>query len=429
MEPTAPIRRTGRTRGAAWSLLRRNRDFRLLFLAQVVSFTGDWFLFVALAGLVFSLTRSPALVAAVYAALTVPFALFMFVGGPLADRFNRQVLMICADVARGVLCLGFFLIHARSTVWLVYVLAGAVTALQAVFEPASMAAIPNLVDPEDLAAANVMAGAVWGSMLAIGSALGGLVVASFGRGAGYIGDAASFIVSALIVSRIRRRFAEAREPTREHPGLVEATREAVRYARSDHRVLALMSVKGGFGLGGGVVSLLPILAFTVYRWGDAGTGILYAFRGIGVFAGPFLVRRWIDNEDLTTLFWAISGAFLLYGASYAVVPWMPYIFLAGLFVLIGHLGGGAQWTLSTYGLQILVPDRIRGRIFAFDEGFITLTIAGSATIAGIVASVLDVRLVMLGLSAVCLAYTAVWTMATRNVRRSFRPRPAEEAAA
>jgi MFS family permease len=429
MEPSGAIERPGRERGAAWSLLRRNRDFRLLFCAQVVSFMGDWFLFVALAGLVFSLTHSPALVAAVYASLTVPFALFMFVGGPLADRLNRQALMIGADVIRGTLCLGFFVIHTRSMVWLVYVLAGAVTALQAVFEPASLAAIPNLVDREDLATANVMAGAVWGSMLAIGSAVGGLVVAAFGRDAGYIGDAVSFLVSAAIISRIHRRFSEAREPTHEHPGLIESTREAIRYAREDHRVLALMSVKGGFGLGGGVVSLLPILAFTVYHRGDAGTGILYAFRGVGVFVGPFLVRRWIDDDDLTTLFWTISAAFLIYGASYAVVPWMPGIYLAGVFVFLGHLGGGAQWTLSTYGLQILVPDHIRGRIFAFDEGFITLTIAVSATTAGWIADVVDVRIVMVGLAVVCLVYTAIWTFATRKVRRSFRSHPEAEAAA
>lgn len=407
-------------RGASLALLRRNREFRLLFLAQVVSFTGDWFLFVALAGLVFSLTHSPGLVAAVYASLTVPFAMFMFVGGPLADRLNRQALMIAADVLRGALCLGFFLVHRTSQVWLVYVLAGAITALAAVFEPASMAAIPNLVDREDLGTANVMAGAVWGSMLAIGSAIGGLVVAQFGRGAGYVGDAASFVVSALLVARIHRAFSEAREPEHEHPGLVRATREAISYAREDHRVLALMTVKGGFGLGGGVVALLPILAFTTYHAGDRGTGILYAFRGVGVFVGPFLVRRWIDDDDLTTLFWVISGAFVVYGASYAVVPWMPSIYVAGAFVLIGHFGGGAQWTLSSYGLQLIVPDRIRGRIFAFDEGMITLTIAASATAAGWIADVVDVRIVMLGLAAVTLAYSVVWTVATRKVRRSLR---------
>ena len=108
-------------RRAVIGLLKRNRDFRLLFLAQVVSFSGDWFLFVAIAGLVFSLSHSTALVAAVYAANTVPFALSTFVGGPLADRLNRQVLMIVADVLRGFLALGFFLIHHRSQVWMVYV--------------------------------------------------------------------------------------------------------------------------------------------------------------------------------------------------------------------------------------------------------------------------------------------------------------------
>jgi MFS family permease len=410
--------------GTAFSLLARNRDFRWLFFAQVVSFAGDWFLFVALAGLVFDLTHSPGLVAAVFASLTVPFALFTFVGGPLADRLNRQVLMIASDLARAALCLGFFFVDRPGRVWLVYVLAGSITALGAVFTPASTAALPNLVEREDLGTANIMAGATWGTMLAVGAAIGGLVVAAFGREAGYIGDASSFFLSAVLILRIRRPFSEPREPHHEHPGLFRATREAVQYARQDHRVLAMMAVKGGFGLGGGVVALLPILAFTVYQAGDRGTGILYGFRGLGVFLGPFLTRRFMDDDDLSKLFWAISAAFVLYGASYTVVPWMPSIYLAGLFVLIGHLGGGAQWTLSSYALQLIVPDHIRGRIFAFDEGFITLTLAVSATIAGWISDVVDVRLVMLGLTGITLSYSVVWTLATSGVRRSL-PRPAE----
>ncbi|HEV8421133.1 MAG TPA: MFS transporter, partial [Actinomycetota bacterium] len=307
----------------------------------------------------------------------------------------------------------------KSQIWMVYVLAGAITALGAVFEPASMAAMPNLVDREDLATANVMAGATWGTMLAIGSAIGGLVVAAFGRNAGYIGDAVSFLLSAALITRIRRPFAEPREAHHEYPGLFEATREAVQYARKDHRVLALLAVKGGFGLGGGVVALLPVLAFTVYHAGDRGTGILYGFRGAGVFLGPFLARSFIGDENLKRLFWGISISYLVYGASYAFVPWMPVIYLAGLMVLVGHLGGGAQWTLSSYGLQLIVPDRIRGRIFAFDEGFITLTLATSATIAGWISDVIDVRIVMLGLSFVTLSYSVIWTLATRGVRRSL----------
>ena len=95
-----------------------------------------------------------------------------------------------------------------------------------------------------------------------------------------------------------------------------------------------------------------------------------------------------------------------------------------MFVLLGHLGGGIQWTLSTYALQLIVPDRIRGRIFAFDEALISLTIAASATLAGWIADYVDVRVVMLGLAGVTLVFAAAWSLATRTVRRSLRPVPA-----
>src|ERR671936_634206 len=74
------------SRRAAWRLLLRNPDFRLMFLAQLISYAGDWFLFVALAGLVYSLTHSAGLVALVLGAQTVPSAFLTFIGGPLADR-------------------------------------------------------------------------------------------------------------------------------------------------------------------------------------------------------------------------------------------------------------------------------------------------------------------------------------------------------
>jgi len=415
-DSTAP---SGRT--SLWRLLRRNRDVRLLFVASIISFGGDWFLFVALAGLVDELTHSPLLVAAVYASATVPFALFTFVGGPLADRLNRQHLMVGADLARAVLALGFFLVRSASMVWLVFVLNGAISALGALFDPAANAALPNLVDREDLGPANVAFGAIWGAMLAIGSAVGGVVVTLFGRHAGYTVDAVSFFASALLVMRIRRPFSEPREPRQEHPGLIQATRETVRYARQDHRVLALLSVKGGFGLSAGVVSLLPILALEVFHAGDRGTGILFGFRGVGVVVGPFLVRRVMRQDDLTNLFRAISVSFVVYGAFYLAVPLAPAIWVAGLFVMGAHLGGGAQWTLSTFGLQAIVPDHIRGRVFAFDSGLITAALALSSTVAGLIADSVDVRVVMLGMACVALTYAVVWTLATTKVRRSLRP--------
>jgi predicted MFS family arabinose efflux permease len=258
-------------------------------------------------------------------------------------------------------------------------------------------------------------------MLAIGSALGGLVVTAFGRDAGYLVDSVSFLTSAILVIRIRRPFSEPREPRQEHPGLIQATRETVRYAREDHRVLALLSVKGGFGLSAGVVSLLPILALDVFHAGDRGTGILFGFRGVGVVLGPFLIRRVMRQDDLTNLFRAIGVSFVVYGAFYLAAPLSPVIWGAGLCVMGAHLGGGAQWTLSTFGLQSIVPDRIRGRVFAFDSGLITAALALSSTVAGLIADSVDVRAVMLGMACVSLTYAVVWTVATTRVRRSLRP--------
>jgi MFS family permease len=168
-----------------------------------------------------------------------------------------------------------------------------------------------------------------------------------------------------------------------------------------------------------VVALLPILALQVFHAGDPGTGILFGFRGVGVVAGPFLVRWAMRQDDLRRLFWAIAGSFAVYGLFYGVVPLMPGIWAAGAFVLVAQLGGGAQWTLSTYGLQVIVPDHIRGRVFAFDYGLVTAGIALSATLAGWMADYVGVRAVMMALAGVEVLYSILWSVATRRVRRSL----------
>jgi MFS family permease len=329
--------------------------------------------------------------------------------------------MVVADIVRVVLALGYLLVDSPDEIWLAYVLTAGIGAFTAMFEPTTNAAVPNLVDPEDLPAANVLMGSAWGTMLAVGGALGGIVAATLGRDAAFVGDALSFAVSALLIVGIRRRFAEER--TGEHPSIRAAVVDTVRYARLDRRVFALLSVKAGFGLGGGIMALLPLVALNVFRAGDRGTGILLAARGIGALLGPFLARRFTRN--LRSLYAAIGVSFAVYGISYGVVSLSPVFWFAAAFVLSAHLGGGAQWTLSTYGLQRIVPDAIRGRVFSFDFGLATLSFSVSILLGGFVADQAGPLAAIAVLAGISGTWAIVWTALTARIRRtaSFDPQP------
>jgi MFS family permease len=413
-----PVEQHGGVRASA-SLLRRNRDFRRLYLASVISLGGDWFLLVALFGLVLDLS-GPFAVGLLVAAQEVPFFLMSPVGGVLVDRLDRKRLMVLCDVVRAVLCVGFLFVRDQDTLWLAFVLLGAISSFSAVFDPASSAALPNVVEPEDLGPANALSGSVWGTMLAVGAALGGVVAATLGRDAAFGIDAASFAVSALLIAGVRRSFAEARAPDEEHPGVVEATVETVRYAKRDHRVLALLGVKAGFGLGAGVLVLISVFAQNVFHMGEVGIGILMGARGVGALIGPFLGRGLAGRDD-RRLFAAIGFALVVFGIGYATLGLMPTIALAAPAVALAHLGGGAQWTLSSYGLQRIVPDRILGRVFAFDQALITATLAISSLLTGWAAdpSRLGPRHTAIVLGVVAVAWALAWTWLTTDVRRSM----------
>ena len=94
----------------------------------------------------------------------------------------------------------------------------------------------------------------------------------------------------------------------------------------------------------------------------------------------------------------------------------PTLGLAAVAVLFAHLGGGGQWTLSTYGLQRIVPDRIRGRVFSFDFALVTLTLAISSAVAAWTADHFGPRPAAVGMGALALAWALAWWLATRAIR-------------
>jgi MFS family permease len=411
-----PVEKEGGLR-ASFSLLRRNPDFRRLYLASAISLAGDWFLLIALFGLVLELTDGQAIaVAFAIAAEHLTYFLASPFAGALVDRLDRRKVMIACDVARAMLVLGFLLVRSEDLVWLVYVLLAATATFAAAFEPASSAALPNVVDDRDLSLANALSGSLWGTMLAVGGALGGVVAGVFGQDTAILVDAASFVISALLIVRVRRSFSEARRPD-EHPSLRKATVETARYARKDHRVLALLAVKFGWGLAGGVLVLLPLLALESFHAGEVGLGLLMAARGFGALVGPFVGRAVAGPQD-RRLFTAIGAALATFGVGYALLGLAPALVVAMGAVMLAHTGGGATWTLSSYGLQRVVPDRIRGRIFGFDGMLVTLTFGTSSLVTGWLADAFGANATAVAMGSIALGWALVWTWLTADVRRA-----------
>jgi MFS family permease len=387
-------------------LLRNNRDFRLLYAGTLISLGGDWFLTVALLDLVLSLTGSATLASLMLLCQALPIFLVTPLAGHIVDRVDRRKLMIGVDLIRTGACLLPLL--ARTPAMLPFAYAGVILISigSAYFEPASQAALPNLVREDELAPANVLMGSTWGTMLAVGAGLGGLVTMRFGRDAAFIVDAVSFLASAGILAMIRARFSEERGRQHEHPPLIESVKETLRYARAHPRVLALLSCKGGYGLGMGVVAMLSVFGKEVFRAGAFGIGLLFAARGLGALFGPFIVRAFGGRDELQ--YRLISLSILLFGLGYIGLGLSHSLLIGATAIFVAHLGGGAQWQTSTYGLQREVPDWIRGRVFAADYGFVTLTMAVSYLIAGVLSDRFGPMTATISIAMLAVGWAVFW---------------------
>jgi MFS family permease len=388
-------------------LLRENRDFRLLYLGTLISLGGDWFLTVALLDLVLQLTGSATLASLMLLCQTLPIFLVTPLAGHVVDKVDRRKLMIVVDLLRTVACLLPLL--ARTPALLPFAYAGVILISigSAYFEPASQAALPNIVEgEEELAAANVLMGSTWGTMLAVGAGIGGLVTMRFGRDLSFVVDAASFLLSAGILWRMRARFSEERSRQREHPPLLESVRETFRYARTHPRVLALLTSKGGYGLGAGVVAMLSVFGREVFHAGAFGIGLLFAARGMGALLGPFLARALARQPE--ALYRTMSFCVLLFGLGYTGLGLSKSLAVGAFAIFIAHLGGGAQWQISTYGLQRETPDWIRGRVFSADYGFVTLTMSLSSLAAGVASDHVGPVMATVGTASICVVWAVVW---------------------
>jgi predicted MFS family arabinose efflux permease len=408
-------------------LLRRNRDFRLLFAATVVSFLGDWFAFVAVSEFAITATGREGAGAVAFAANVLPVFLVAPFAGVLADRIDRRLLFVAVNLAAIVPCLGLLAAFALGQPWLAVGCLAAIALVVAFVEPITAAAVPNLVDPADLSLAQAALGSVWGTMLFVGAGVGGLVTQAFGAQTSFVLDALTFVTAAVLVLGIRRsmhqvphsRTARGEASNRGSPplGVWSHLGEVWRFVRDRKVTKAFMLTKTGVGVGNGIVGLLPAFALSRLGGSALAIGYLFAARGLGALAGPLLGRAFA-RDDGRRLMLICGGSILAYGFVYAFLPLVSSLPVALLLVVLAHLGAGAQWVLSTYALQVTTPDAIRGRVTSLDFGLATFAVGVSSLLAGAAADVLGLTIACWLMVALAVLYGLSWLAWTRDLWQS-----------
>lgn len=402
------------------SMLRSNPDIRRVFTAQVISYMGDWFSFVALVGLVDDLTDSNFLVSLVMVAFSLPSFLASPIAGPMVDRFDRKRILVAVSMVQAVSALGLLLVGS-GTVWLAFVCQSSISALAAFVKPATEAAIPNIArNLDEVSKANSLLGSTWGVMLALGAAMGGLFSSAFGRDAAFVANALSFAASGAVFALVRSPMQDERRHSSTRMRPIADMAEALGHAKRDPVLLALLFSKTTFAIGAGVVSQLAVLASDVFGGGDASRGLLIGARGVGSGIGPLIAARYTGG-DLSRVLRVCGIASLVFSGSYLIGAWMPALALTAVFITIAHLGGGAQWTLSTYGLQVRSPDEVRGRILAGDFALVTLTLSVTSALAGIASEALGVRQAISIFAVAAAAASLVYVTSTRRLRTQLQP--------
>jgi MFS family permease len=359
-------------------LLRQNPNVRWLWLGQVVSQLGDWFNVVAVYALLLDLTGSGTAVAVMMVVQQLPIGLVGPAAGVLVDRMDRRRVMIAADLVRAAVLPGLLLVRRPEDVWLTYVLVGVAVVATAFFEPARSAILPAVATRDELLPANALSSATWSAMLAVGAALGGAIVALVGRDIAFLVNAFSFLASAVFIARIRLPRAAPLATHAGDAGLLDG----LGYIWRNRHVMAALSVKSAWAIVGGILVLVTVFGERVVPLGGnaaAGIGVLYAARGVGAGLGALLTRAWLGSDE-ALLTRALGPAYLGIGLSYLALAAAPDIWIASLAMIAAHAGGSVLWVASTVMLQLTLPDRYRGRVFAIELALL-MTVSSAASYA------------------------------------------------
>lgn len=366
-------------------LLRRNADVRNVWLAQLISYLGDWFASVALIGLILQLGGGALSTSFNMLMAFMPSAISsLFFAGYLTDRFDRKRLMIVLDVLRVGVALLVLLARTPDTLWMAFAVHATLTFINNIFNTASSAALPNLVDdPADLGVAGTLGQGTFAIATIVGAALGGAFTTAFGRDATFVFNALTFVASALLLLRVRRSF-QQHETSGTRLTLI-ALSDGWRWLRSNpsarHLILANVAITPVFA----TIGLYGIFATRSYDVGDIGTSLLYSARGVGALIGPLLLLPVLRAHEPNQQRRALAALFTLSLVGHTLLGALPVLPAGMLGLALAFAGSTSFFVTVRVALLKVVPDAVRGRVLAVDSFLFPLFASIFTLVAGALA--------------------------------------------
>lgn len=338
----------------------RQRDFRLLFCGQSVSLLGDGMITVALAFAVVELGGPVSAVGLVFAARMVPLILCLLVGGVVADRTSPRGVMVAADVVRAASqgATAVLLVAGTAELWSLAALAGVTGAATGFFTPASTGLLPAVVAADDLQRANGLRGSAMAAGEIGGPILAGLLVAAAGAGWALAIDAGTFLVSAVLLTRLRL----APRPTRDHRSFATDLHDGWREFRARRWVWAFVGcVALGSACWAAWNALGPVVAKQELG-GAAAWGTVLSAMGIGSLIGGIVAMRVRPRRPMVVAACATMAFSLPLGFLAAGAP-LPVLAVGALAGGVGLMLANTLWEST---LQRLVPAAALSRVSAYD---------------------------------------------------------------
>jgi MFS family permease len=405
----------------------RGRNFALLWFAGLVSYTGDWMLLIALPITVYEVTGSALATGGVLIANKLSSLVLGSVAGIFVDRWDRKRTMVVSNLVRALLLLPLLAVDSAERVWIVYVVAAALSAVGQFFRPAENALLPRLVGEEHLVPANALNALNDNLSRLIGPALGGLVAAWIGLGGVAAADAASYLVAAGMIAAIASTTGQESTPPRDGAAVTGTVTALWHEWLAGLRVIwgntVLRVVFGVFALasiGEGVMGT----AFWIYvdkslGGGTREAGWLVSAQAIGGLVGAVVIGAWGKTRSpISLLGWGAVGIGLIDLVIFNYPAFLSGIWLGLFLMAVAGVPAVAFGTGYAAAIQSETGDTYRGRVFGALLAMSALFMIVGAVIAGLATERLGAVTV---LTIDSLGYAAggafaLWTLATGGAR-------------